>query len=92
MKKATRIERQGILRKILLSKQFCISILVIMSLVAFISVIKVVLGFMPVKNYTVVGDTHYDINEIIDAAEIQSGDKLYKINKKENIFILHPSH
>lgn len=82
MKKAKRKDRSGILRKILLSKPFCITVMVIMALLAFICLARVIMGFMPVKNFTVEGDTHYDINEIIDGAGIRSGDKLYKINKK----------
>lgn len=82
MKKAKRHDRSGILRKILLSKPFCITVMVIMALLAFICLIRVILGFMPIKNFTVEGDTHYDIVDIINAADIRSGDKLYKINKK----------
>lgn len=81
MKKAKREARNGRIRKILLSKQFCITVLVIMSLLALICLIKVVLGFMPVKHFKLEGETHYDISEIISASGIRSGDKLYKINE-----------
>ena len=83
MKKAKRKKSNGKLRRILLSKQFCITVMVIMSLLALICLVKVVLGFMPVKHFTVKGETHYDITEIISASGIRSGDKLYRIDEKE---------
>ena len=82
MKKAKRKKSNARLRKILQSPQFCITVLVVICLLAFISLVKVVLGFMPVKHFTVEGETHYDISEIISASGIRSGDKLYKINEK----------
>ena len=82
MKKNKRKQSNGKLRRILLSKQFCIAVTVIMSLLVLICLIKVILGFMPVKRFTVQGDTHYDISELISASGIRSGDKLYKINEK----------
>ena len=83
MKKTKRIDRKARLRKILLSRQFCITLLVVMGLLVFICLVKVVLGFMPVKHFTVEGDTHYDVIEIINASGIRSGDKLYRINEKK---------
>ena len=65
MKKTKRKAGNGKLRKVLLSQQFCITVLVIMSLLALICLVKVVLGFMPVKHFKLEGDTHYDISEII---------------------------
>ena len=85
MKKTKRKESNAKLRKILLSAQFCITLLVVMGLLVFICLVKVVLGFMPVKNFTVEGDTHYDIVEIISASGIRSGDKLYRIDEKEAV-------
>ena len=82
MKKAKSMKFSGILRRILLSKPFCITVMVIMALLAFICLTRVVLGFMTVKHFEVQGETHYDISEIINAAEIRSGDKLYKIDEK----------
>ena len=82
MKKAKRKESNARVRRILLSPQFCITVLVVMSLLALICLAKVVLGFMPVKHFTVEGDTHYDISEIISASGIRSGDKLYRIDEK----------
>ena len=81
MKKAKRKEGNARLRGILLSAQFCITVLVVMGILSFICLIKVVLGFMPVKHFTVEGETHYDISEIISASGIRSGDKLYRINE-----------
>ena len=83
MKKAKTKQSNGKLRRILLSKQFCISVLVLMSVLALVCLIKLILGFLPVKHFTVEGDTHYHISELISASDIDSGDKLYKINKKE---------
>ena len=81
MKKAKGKASSGKLRKVLLSQQFCITVFLIMSLLALICLIKVVLGFMPVKHFKLEGETHYDISEIISASGIRSGDKLYKINE-----------
>ena len=83
MKKAKRKENNPRLRRILLSPQFCITLLVVMSLLALICLVKVVLGFMPVKHFKIEGDTHYDISEIISASGIRSGDKLYRIDEDE---------
>lgn len=83
MKKAKRKKSNTRLRKILQSPQFCITVLVVICLLAFISLVKVVLGFMPVKHFTVEGETHYDISEIISASGIRSGDRLYKIDEKK---------
>jgi hypothetical protein len=85
MKKAKRKESSPRLRKILLSPQFCITVLVLMSLLALICLAKVILGFMPVKHFKVEGDTHYDISEIISASGIRSGDKLYRIDEKKAV-------
>ncbi len=83
MKKAKRKKSNTRLNKILQSPQFCITVLVIMSLLALICLISVILGFMPVKHFTVEGETHYDISEIISASGIRSGDRLYKIDEKK---------
>ena len=83
MKKAKRKESSGKLRRVLLSKQFCITVMVIMTLLALFCLVKVILGFMPIKHFTVKGETHYDISEIISASGVRSGDKLYKIDEKE---------
>ena len=85
MKKAKRKESNGRIRRILLTPQFCITVLVIMSLLALICLVKVVLGFMPVKHFALQGDTHYDITEIISASGVRSGDKLYRIDEKKAI-------
>ena len=82
MKKAERKKNNERVRKVLLSKQFCISVLVVMSLLAFICLLKLVLGFLPVSRFTYRGDTHYDISELINASGIRSGDRLYKIDEK----------
>ena len=81
MKKAKRKESSSRVRKILLSPQFCITVLVVMSLLTLLCLVKVILGFMPVKHFKVEGDTHYDISEIISASGIRSGDKLYRIDE-----------
>lgn len=83
MKKVKRKESNGRIRRILLSAQFCITVLVIMGLLAFICLVRVVLGFMPVKHFALEGNTHYDISEVISASGIRSGDKLYGINEKK---------
>ena len=83
MKKAKSDYRAGRIRRILLSKQFCITILVVMSLLSVICLIKVILGFLPVKQFVCEGDTYYKVLEISSASGIKEGDKLYRINKSE---------
>lgn len=83
MKKAKTKVNTGKMRRILLSKPFCISVLAIMSVLALVCIIKLVLGFMPVKNYTVEGITSYDITELISASGIKTGDSLYKIDERK---------
>ena len=82
MKKVKKKDGNARLRKILLSPQFCITVIVIISLVTLFCLVKVILGFMPIKHFTVEGDTHYDISEIISASGIRQCDKLYRINEK----------
>lgn len=82
MKKAKSNKNNERLRRVLLSKQFCITVLVVMSLLAFVCLMKLVLGFLPVSNFTYKGETHYDISELINASGIRSGDRLYKIDEK----------
>ena len=81
MKRVERKETSTRLRKIMLSQQFCITVLIIMTLLTTLCIVKAVLGFMPVKHFKLEGETHYDISEIISASGIRSGDKLYKINE-----------
>ena len=73
----------GRIRRILLSKQFCITVLAVMSLLTLICLIKVILGFLPVKQFVCEGDTYYHVMEISSASGIKEGDKLYRINKSE---------
>ena len=73
----------GKMRRILLSKQFCITVLVVMSLLALICLVKVILGFLPVKQFVCEGDTHYEVLEIASASGIKAGDKLYRIDKSD---------
>lgn len=82
MKKAKSNKNNERLRRVLLSKQFCITVLVVMSLLAFVCLMKLVFGFLPVSNFTYKGETHYDISELINASGIRSGDRLYKIDEK----------
>ena len=83
MKRAESKPKSGRLRRILLSKQFCITVLIVMSLLALICLIKLIFGFMPVRNYKVEGVTSYNITELISASGIKEGDLLYKINEQE---------
>lgn len=83
MKKAKSEYGTGKMRQILLSKQFCITVLVLMSLLALICLIKVILGFLPVKYFVCEGDTHYEVLEISSASGIKAGDKLYRIDKSD---------
>lgn len=85
MKKAKGKKSNTRLHKIMKSPQFCITVLVVICLLALICLVKVVLGFMPIKHFTVSGETTYDITEIVSASGIRSGDKLYKIDKKTAI-------
>lgn len=83
MKKAKSKKSNGRLRRILLSKQFCITVLVVMTLLALLCLIKVVLGFMPVEKFELQGDTHYELVEIRNSSGIGKGEKLYRINEKK---------
>ena len=80
MKKARAKQNTGRMRRILLSNQFCITVLVVMTLLALICLTKVVLGFLPVKQFQCEGDTQYNIVDIVRASGLQQGDKLYKID------------
>ncbi len=83
MKKARSQQNTGRMRRILLSNQFCITVLVVMTLLAIICLAKVILGFLPIKQFTCEGDTQYHIVEIVSASGLKQGDKLYKIDEDE---------
>ncbi len=55
----------------------------LLCLVALVVVFRLFLLVFPIKHFEVSGDTRYDINEIIDAAGIRSGQRLYAINEKK---------
>ena len=83
MKKAKSKKSNGRLRRILLSKQFCITVLVVMTLLALLCLVKVILGFMPVEKFELRGETHYELVEIRNSSGIGKGEKLYRINEKK---------
>ena len=83
MKKARSKQNAGRMRRILLSNQFCITVLVVMTLLAIICLAKVILGFLPIKQFTCEGDTKYHVVEIVSASGIQQGDKLYRVDEGE---------
>ena len=76
MKKAKSKKSNGRLRRILLSKQFCITVLVVMTLLALLCLVKVILGFMPVEKFELRGETHYELVEIRNSSGIGKGEKL----------------
>ncbi len=55
----------------------------VICLVALVVVFRLFLLVFPIKSFEIQGDTHYDVNEIVDAAEIRSGQRLYAINEKK---------
>ena len=83
MKKAKSKKSNERLRRVLLSKQFCIIVLVVMTLLALLCLFKVILGFMPVEKFDIQGETHYELVEIRNASGIGKGEKLYRIDEKK---------
>ena len=83
MKKARSKNNTGRMRRILLSNRFCITVLVLMTLLALICLAKVILGFFPIKQFICEGDTQYNVVEIVSASGLQQGDKLYRVDEDE---------
>ena len=50
---------------------------------AFLVIFRLFLLVFPIREFEIKGDTHYDINEIIDASQIKSGTPLYGLNKSK---------
>ena len=64
--------------KILLKKIFTASVCV----VALIGIVMLLSLFFSVRAFELEGDTLYDINEIIDASGVRSGDRLFWLNER----------
>lgn len=65
------------LKKIIDSRYFKRILLIFSCMLAALLVLGLVLLFFPVKEFEIEGDTKYDINELIDASGIRTGDRLY---------------
>lgn len=55
----------------------------VLCVLALVVVIRLFLLVFPVKEFEISGDTHYNINEIIDGSQIRTGQRLYGINKSK---------
>ena len=58
-------------------------LLIVLSVVVLLCVVRLLLFLFPVKEFEIEGDTKYDLNEIVNAAGIRLGDRLYGINKSK---------
>lgn len=56
---------------------------IVLAVLAALVVFRLFLLVFPVRQFELAGDTHYDINEIVDASKIRSGTPLYAINKSK---------
>ncbi len=58
-------------------------VLILLCVIVALCVFRLLLLLFPVKEFEIEGDTKYDLNEIVNAAGIRTGDRLYGINKSK---------
>ena len=74
------------IKEIAATKQFRIVLTSVLCTLALLIVFRLFLLVFPVRHFEVEGETQYDISEIVNAARIRKGDRLYWLNasKAEN--------
>ena len=71
------------IKAIMLSKQFFIAVVSVMSALAVVCFACVFLRFVGVGSFEVKGTTEYKLSELVSASGIRKGESLYKIDSKE---------
>ncbi len=71
------------LRKLMAQKSVKCILCSVLLIIALIVVIRLILLLFPIKQFEIEGDTHYEINEIINASDLKSGKRLYGVNKSK---------
>ncbi len=78
-----KVEMKRKMKELMAKKRFRYIVGGALCVLALICVFRLFLLMFPVKQFEISGDTHYDINEIVDGAGIKSGQRLYAINKSK---------
>lgn len=65
------------------NKRVRLVLIAILCVIVAFCVFRLLLLLCPVKEFEIQGDTKYDLNEIINAAGIRTGDRLYGISKRK---------
>ncbi len=78
-----KVEMKQKLKELIATKRFKVILGGIGATLALVCVLQLFLLVFPIKKFEVVGDTQYDINEIVDGSGIRSGQRLYLINKSK---------
>ncbi len=58
-------------------------VLILLCAIVALCVFRLLLLLFPVKEFEIQGDTKYDLNEIVNAAGIRTGDRLYGLSKSK---------
>ena len=78
MKKA---EIKHKLKHLIADKKVRRIVLIVLCVLVALCIFRLLLLLFPVKEFEIQGDTKYELNEIVNAAGIRTGDSLYGISK-----------
>lgn len=71
------------IKEIMLSKQFFIVTVSVMSVMALVCLLCVVFRFIGIGSFEIEGETDYKLSELISVSGLRTGDRLYEVNEKE---------
>ena len=77
-----KMKRVGI-KQLIADKRVKRILLILLCAIVALCVFRLLLLLFPVKEFEIQGDTKYDLNEIVNAAGIRTGDRLYGISKSK---------
>ncbi len=80
MQKLKKSELKAKVKTVLEKRQVQMALVAIIGTLILLLVLRLFLLVFPIREFEIVGDTRYDINEILNASGIRSGKPLYGIN------------
>lgn len=76
-------EARFFIKAIMLSKQFFITTVAVMGVLALVCVGCVFFRFIGIGSFEIEGDTDYKLSELVSASGLRTGDRFYEVNEKE---------
>lgn len=71
------------IKEIMLSKQFFIVTVSVMSVMALVCLLCVVFRFIGIGSFEIEGETDYKLSELISVSGLRTGDRLYEVDEKK---------